>query len=67
MTSTTQHDVIDTVTTATSGGLSLNTAQTITTDIIWLMGMSFILGVFFTTFLLLLLEFVRRNRGQEEE
>ena len=52
---------------ASSGGLSLEAAHSITTNIIWLMGGSFILGVFFTTFLLLLLEFVRRNRSGEEE
>jgi hypothetical protein len=39
--------------------------QEITSNIITLMGLSFMLGVFFTTFLLLILEFVRRNRGEQ--
>jgi hypothetical protein len=37
----------------------------ITGGIITLMGLSFILGVLFTTFLLLVLDFMRRNQPEE--
>ncbi len=59
--------IADIAVNAATGSFTVEAAQSLTSNIIWLMGMSFILGVFFTTFLLLLLEFVRRNRGQEEE
>ncbi len=38
----------------------------ITQDTIYLMGMSFILGVLFTVLMLILLDFMRRNDKEED-
>jgi hypothetical protein len=54
------------ITTPTSNGFSVADAQDLTSNIITLMGMSFILGVLITTFLLLVLDFMRRHAEEEE-
>ena len=51
---------------ASHGGFSISQAQQLMDNIITLMGVSFILGVLFTTFLLLVLDFMRRNSDQED-
>jgi hypothetical protein len=48
-----------------SSGIDLVTAQELMSNIVTLMGVSFILGVLFTTFLLLVLDFMRRNHREE--
>ncbi len=51
---------------AASGGLHVAGTQELTSGIITLMGISFILGVLFTTFLLLVLDFMRRHAQEEK-
>lgn len=53
------------VTTAGNNGFTVENAYNITSNVITLMGMSFILGVLFTTFILLVLDFMRRNQPEE--
>jgi hypothetical protein len=48
------------------GGFTRQEAQELVSNIVTLMGMSFVLGVLFTTFILLVLDFVRRNKTSEE-
>jgi hypothetical protein len=49
----------------TSNGLNVSALHELTSNVITLMGISFILGVLFTTFLLLVLDFMRRNQPEE--
>ena len=54
------------INTPTSNGFSVADAHDLTSNIITLMGVSFILGVLVTTFLLLVLDFMRRHAEKEE-
>ena len=51
---------------AVAAGSHLTEAQALMDNIITLMGISFILGVLFTTFLLLVLEFIRRQADEQD-
>ncbi|MEJ0010862.1 MAG: hypothetical protein WDN72_10585 [Alphaproteobacteria bacterium] len=42
------------------------TLQTLSENVIYLMGLSFILGSLFTILILLLLDFMKRNRPEEQ-
>jgi hypothetical protein len=52
--------------TASSSNFTQEDAQSLASNLVTLMGMSFILGVLFTTFILLILDFIRRNKPSEE-
>lgn len=59
-------DVAETIVQTTqASGLSLEAAHSLTSSTITLMGASFILGVLFMTFMLLVLDFMRRNQPDE--
>lgn len=45
---------------------TLNLLHTLSQDVIYLMGLSFILGSLFTVFVLLVLDFIRRNNGDSK-
>jgi hypothetical protein len=47
------------------GGLNAQEVQEMMSNIVALMGISFILGVLFTTFILLIMDFIRRNKSEE--
>jgi hypothetical protein len=50
-----------------SGLHTLNLLHTLSQDVIYLMGLSFILGSLFTVFVLLILDFIRRNNNTESK
>ena len=55
-------DALAATTTGHTGGISVEMAQTLTQNTVYLMGLSFIIGSLFTIFVLIVLDLMRRNR-----
>lgn len=55
-------NILATAANGAKNGLTVETAQTLTQNTIYLMGFSFIIGSLFTIFVLIVLDFMRRNK-----
>lgn len=58
--------VVETAVNNTDPAQALNLVHDVMNGSIYLMGFSFILGVVFTIFILLILDFMRRNKQDDE-